>query len=723
MGIPVPPGVTRRKADALYGSSGVDFCVYGATAGGIVAAIKAAQLGLKVELICPDTVFGGMPTRGGLAYTDRAGSDVNVFKGITNDIYRAIWLKYYSAAAATYPIYWAQSLNGDPAYLEAELRQRMASAGVTVRNNLRVRSVEKSGTVATTIVFEDSVNPTTAPPLRVTAKQFVDAGYEGDLIAAANCLFTVGRESNAQYGESYNGVYPPYNFNWEIDPYITPGVSSSGLLPGVSAALPANGTGDNRVQAYSHRVSVVSSTGTSNSYRPFPEPEVYNPLLYEALGRQFAKGSITAFADSTGTYGVFNAQQCKGGITDLNQGVGCLAGLDFVTHADSWPTGAPWVRDDPATVGGEVNACRRWSTDVYAVRAQLMKDHVNYTLGLFKFLKTDPRVPAAVKQQLALYGLPPIWQLPTPFGIPSQLYVREARRLVGDFVQLDKHMLRMLPVNDGICVAFYAMDSHHCQYGVVNGYIATEGGFYVKTGATTSLDGRSWISKRVILPKRIDCTNLSALFALSASHASFASLRLEPICMQLGEAAAIMADQAIKNNVALHDVPSRRVREAMGYFHGGGIVLDVPPGAYAPGTYVDADGNGRIVVVGVWAEATTLGSTSEGSIYGPTQLTDNGVNKGGSVSFEFALAKPGVHTPRVFFAELAGLPTNVPVDVIAGGVLTSLTFSQQASGNWQPIPGTFAFTANDPANNKIVIRNAGTVGIVKVDAAQLVYQY
>ena len=216
---------------------------------------------------------------------------------------------------------------------------------------------------------------------------------------------------------------------------------------------------------------------------------------------------------------MFNAQACKNGLTDLNQGVAALAGLDFVTHADLWPTGA---------IGPVAVAQTGFDRAVYGTREQIYDDHVNYTLGLFKFLREDPRVPLAIKQQLALYGLPSFAQLPTATGLPAQLYVREARRMVGDFVQLDKHCLRLLPVTDGICVEYYPIDSHHCQYGVVSGAIATEGGFYQKTGPVISgsiTDGRYWISKGVILPKVTECTNLSAVFL----HCRRLTLHL-PLC-------------------------------------------------------------------------------------------------------------------------------------------------------------------------------------------------
>jgi hypothetical protein len=702
MGILDAPGLARHQADSLYATSNVDVCVYGATCSGILAAISAAQNGKTVELINPDTIFGGMPAQGGLSYTDRAGGDCNVVKGLANALYRAIWSSNYSASVTDYPTFWGQSLNASPKAMVAQLTALLSTNRITVRNNYRVipSAVKKSGAEISAVTFEDSLTPLVAPQLTVTAKVYIDASYEGDLMAAAGCSFAVGREPNSQYNETYNGVVTPYNKAgaWQVDPYITAAVPSSGLLPGVNATVAAVGTGDDRVQAYGFRVNVVSTSGGPGTFRRFPEPTHYSALNYEILGRQFAAGQITAWSDNSNPPGLFNDHLCKDGVTDLNAG-SALQQLDFIGGADAWPTAT------------------------YAEREAIYQQHVDWTLGLFKFLREDSRVPAAIKTTLAGFGLPPYLQMQTRHGLPKQLYVREGRRMIGDFVMTDRHCQRIDPVTDGVAIGFYAMDSHHCQTVVYNGFIALEGGFFQKT-ASGGQDGRYWISYRALCPKVTECTNLLVTFAVSASHAAFASIRVEPIAMQLGEIAGFAAARAIDLASTVQAVDPYKIRESMGYFPPGAAVLDIPPGGNVVGTYVDAAGNGQIVVAGAWQEVQTLSTFAESSIYGPTYLSDNATNKGTcSVEFRFALAKAGTYGAYAFFPESSTRSGAVPHTVTAAGVAqAAVNVNQINSGAWKLI-GTYAFTANDPANNKVVVGNTGTTGYVVADAVALVPLY
>jgi hypothetical protein len=706
MGFLDAPGVSKSKADALYATRNVDVCVYGATASGIMAAISAAQNGKSVELINPDAVFGGMPAQGGLSYTDRAGGDCNVLKGLANTLYRAIWSANYTANATDYPTFWGQSLNGSPKATIAQLTAMLASIRIAVRNNYRVvaTAVKKSGTKIDSVTFEDALTPLTAPQLSVTASVYIDATYEGDLMAAAGCSFAVGREANSQYGETYNGVVTPYNKAgaWQIDPYVTPGVPASGLLHGVNSTVAAVGTGDSRVQAYGFRVNVVSTSGGPGTYRRFPEPTNYNPLNYEILGRQFAAGQITAWSDNASPPGLFNDHLCKDGVTDLNAG-SALQQLDFIGGADAWPNAT------------------------YAQRAVIYQQHVDWALGLFKFLREDSRVPAGIKTTLAGFGLPPYSQIPTRRGLPGQLYVREGRRMVGDFVMTDQHCQRIAPVNDGVAVGFYAMDSHHCQTVVYDGFVALEGGFFQKT-ASGGADGRYWISYKALCPKIAECTNLLVTFAVSASHAAFASIRVEPISMQLGEAAGYAAARAIDTGATVQAVDPYKIKEAMGYYPSGAVVLDIQPGSNAAGTYADPNGSGQIVVAGAWQELQTLSTFSEASIFGPTYLSDGSTNKGScSVEFQFNLPKAGTYSAYVFYPEGAtGTRSgSVPHTVTAAGAVQAAINVNElntTSGAWKLL-GTYAFTANDPANNKVVVSNTGTTGYVVTDAMALVPLY
>lgn len=678
MGVLDVPGLSKKTADSLYATKRVDICIYGATASGIMAAISAWQNGKTVELINPDSAFAGMPVAGGLSYTDvtQASNDAWAIKGLAGKLYQTIWSQFYSAAAgyvspvADYPTFFTQSLNGSLRATRIVLTQMLSETGVFITKGFRVTAVTKSGTQITSASFEDA-SDASKPGFTITASQFIDATYEGDLLAAAACSFTVGREANSAYGETYNGVLSPYQNNWQISPYVVEGNPASGLLPGIQPSMAAVGSGDNKVQAYSYRVNVT----TAANRRKFPEPENYNPMLYEILGRQFAAGQITTLAQ------IFEIRAIKEGLFDMNN-AGAFGTLDFI--------GANWS----------------YPTATYAEREQIVKAHRDYTLGLFKFLKTDPRTPAAIFNSLAAYGLPDYTQMQSPDGFPAQLYVREARRLVGDFVQTDRHCLRTDPVTDGLCVGYYAMDSHHTQQVVVGGYFALEGNFFKKTGPSNT-DGRYWVSYSVLLPKVSECTNLLVTFAVSASHAAFASIRLEPVAMQLGEAAGFAASYAIDKGVNVQAVPVDAIRDAMGVFPSGGFVVDAPPGANVPGTYNVP--HGKVVTSGPWSEVFGLGSATTASIFGPTFLYDGAANAGQcSASFRFDLPASGKYNLYAFYPHASNRFNHVPLTIKYGGLTDSTKeLNQQATGNWTLV-GTFAFTANDPDNNSVTVLNTGS---------------
>lgn len=682
------PGISKKTADSLYATKNVDICIYGATASGIMAAISAWQNGKSVALINPDQAFAGMPVAGGLSYTDvtQASNDAWVLKGLTGTLYQTIWSQFYSAAAgyvspvADYPTFFTQSLNGSLRATRTVLTQMLSETRVDITNGFRIRSAAKSGMKISSAIFEDSTDPT-KPSFTVVAKQFIDATYEGDLLAAAACSFTVGREANSVYGETYNGVLSPYQNNWQISPYVIDGNPVSGLLPGIQPSLATIGTGDTKVQAYSYRVNVT----TAANRRKIPDPDNYNPLLYEILGRQFAAGQITTLAQ------IFEIRAIKDGLFDMNN-AGAFGTLDYI--------GANWS----------------YPTATYAQRDVIIAAHKDYTLGLFKFLKTDPRVPAAIFNSLVAYGLPDYTQMQTPTGFPGQLYVREARRMIGDFVQTDRHCLRITPVNDGVCVGYYAMDSHHVQQAVAGGFFALEGNFFQKTGPANT-DGRYWISYGVMLPKVTECTNLLVTFAISASHAAFASIRLEPVAMQLGEAAGYAASYAIDRNLSVQAVPVGAIRDAMGVFPSGGFVVDAPPGSAVPGTYNVP--NGKVITSGPWNELFGLGAATTASIFGPTFLYDGAANAGlCSASFRFALPNAGKYNLYAFYPASSSRYNHVALSIRFGGSTDNTKeLNEQATGNWVLV-GTFAFTANDPDNNYVTVLNTGSgAGLgVAVDA-------
>lgn len=669
-------GSTQTVAGKVVGQSiHCDVLIYGATASGVMAAIAAKKAGKKAVIVDPGTHIGGMVT-GGVSYTDTYGNDFQILTDEVNDFYVDMAGHYGKTQAA----FWGESYNGAPAVAKSLLNARIAEYQVAIYQRARIKRVQKIGTVISRAVFELSDAANLATDFAITADVYIDASYEGDLLARAGCSYTVGREGNAVYNELDNGVRTPTTNGWAIDPYVTPGNSGSGLLPGIIAGpLAAAGSGDSYVQAYSYRVHIT----TGADKRPFPEPQSYNALNYEVLGRLCAAGHITSLSS------IFTLRAIKDGMIDMNNGMGQLS-LDYVMGSLAYPNAD------------------------YATRDQIVQAHKDYTLGLFKFIREDSRVPSAVKTELATYGLPPRSQFDTDDGLPPQLYVREARRLVGDFVQTDRHCRRLDTVNDGIVVGVYPLDSHHVQrYVNESGNVAIEGGFFDN-------QGRFWISYGAMLPKATECTNLLVTFAISASHAAFSAIRMEPQAMMLGMAAGYAASQAIDNLSTVQSVSAAKVRQALGYDPANSIVLDVPDSG-SPG--VTTRPTGTVTLTGTWTRVGTLSSVTDASIYGDGYLSDGNANKGSlSIAFAPKVAKAGMYNVYIHYPHAAaGRATNLPVAMTNGGTAKNVSINATQDGRWRRVGvEPYYFAAGDPSADTVTISNTGTNSYAVVDAIALV---
>jgi hypothetical protein len=368
-------------------------------------------------------------------------------------------------------------------------------------------------------------------------KMFIDATYEGDLLPGAGVSFTVGRESNATYNETFNGIQTKRAVKNQlpdgIDPYIKPGDPGSGLLPGVNAdAGGEDGEGDRRLQAYCFRMCL---TDVPANRVTIEKPEGYDEATYEILFRAIEAGQKNRF---------FKFSLMPNRKTDSNNDSGIST--DFIGKN----YGAGWG----------------WTTLNHDERLALAKKHEHWQRGLVWTLQNHPRVPEAIRTAHAKWGLPKD-EFTDNRHWPHQIYVREARRMVSDFVMTEHHCRRKQPVPDSIGLAAYTMDSHSVQRHVKNGMVKNEGD--VQAG----IPGPYPVSYRAIIPKNGECENLLVPWCLSASHMAFGSIRMEPVFMILSQSAATAASLALEGGTSLQQVPYEKLKSEL---ERDGQVLAIP---------------------------------------------------------------------------------------------------------------------------------------------------
>jgi hypothetical protein len=491
-----------------------DILVYGATVAGIAAAIQAARMNRSVVLLAFDSHLGGM-TAGGLSATDITYPDA--VGGIAREFYQRLGVHYDRSEAWYF----------EPHIAEATLHTLCAEAGVSVLYRQRLMRVEKrDGWI---------VGLSTEGGQTYRASYFVDASYEGDLMAAAGVSYTVGREGNAKYGETLNGLTLSssiHDFSAPVDPYVVAGKPTSGLLPGVALAPSGRlGDGGPQVQAYCFRLCVTNA----KNRLPFPKPHGYDPKRYALL---------------------------LGFIASRN---GTLPGLLGGALNPLPPVVGKWDANDWGPVSFDnIGANWRWPEGSYAVRAAIFQDHINYQQGFLWFLGNDPRVPAPIRASVAKYGLP-VDEFTNTGGWPHHLYIREARRMVSDYVMTEHNVMRAerpsYTVSDGIGVAYYTIDSHATQRVVsrLNGAVSVRNEGLVQRGPILPFA----IPYRAIVPRAAECANLLVPICLSASHVAWGSIRVEPTFFVLGQSAGTAACQALDAGgipVQQVDIPTLQAR-------------------------------------------------------------------------------------------------------------------------------------------------------------------
>jgi hypothetical protein len=485
-----------------------DICVYGGTSSGVIAAYTAAKSGKSVLLIEPGRHLGGMSS-GGLGLTDIGNK--YAISGLALDFYRRIGKHYNKFEQWVF----------EPHVAEQLFIEYIKKAQVSVLYENRITAVKKQGNKITSITLENPVKKSTGS---VNAAVFIDCSYEGDLMAKAGVSFSVGREANSDYQETFNGVQlmNGHQLPEAIDPYKIKGDASSGLLWGITTStLAEKGTGDHKVQAYNFRICLTSNPANRI---PITKPENYVPERYELLIRQMEKRTWKSLQDVFIWSGMPNQK------TDINNRNG------FSTDM----IGMNW--DYP-------------NAD-YAQREKIWKAHVDYTKGLLYFVGNDSRIPAHIKQEIAQWGYPKDEYIDNE-NWSHQLYVREARRMKGELVMTQHHCQGRETVTDGVGMAAYTMDSHNCDRLVVNGMVKNEGN--VEEGGF----GPYPISYRAIVPKESEAANLIVPVCLSATHIAYGSIRMEPVFMVLGQSAAIAAVQAIDAKVSVQKIDVKKLQQRL----------------------------------------------------------------------------------------------------------------------------------------------------------------
>jgi hypothetical protein len=473
-----------------------DLVIYGGTSAGVVAAVQAQRMGKTAIVIEPGQHLGGL-SAGGLGATD-IGNKAAI-GGISREFYQRLGKHYGNEENWTFEPHVAEKVFQD------FVRETKTPVVFGERLDLKHGAVMKDGTLVA-IKMESGKE--------YRGRVFIDATYEGDLMALAGVPYHVGRESNATYGETLNGVQTKHaiyhQFKVPIDPFVTPGKPSSGLLPHIQEGGPGEeGSGDHRVQGYCFRMCL---TNDPDNRLPFPKPANYDPFNYELLLRYLKSGHWT----------VMNLSKAMpNSKTDTNN-KGAFA-TDFIGGNYEYPDGD------------------------YATRDRIIQAHKDYQQGLMYFLVNDPRVPKAVHDEMQQWGLPKD-EFKDNGGWPHQLYIREARRMISDYVMIEQNCVGTRKIDDAVGLGAYTMDSHHMQRYVKDGRVYNEGD--VEVGGF----GPYPIAYRSIRPAKKDCTNLLVPVALSASHIAYGSIRMEPVFMVLGQSAATAAAMAIDGETALQDV-------------------------------------------------------------------------------------------------------------------------------------------------------------------------
>jgi hypothetical protein len=521
---------------ARSGAVTYDLVVYGGNSAAVTAAVQARRLGKTVVVVSPDRHLGGLSS-GGLGFTDTG--DKSVIGGLAREFYHRIWAEYQrpetwrwqakseygNKGQGTPAVDGAQRTMWifEPHVAEKVFEDLIREHGIEVR---RDEWLDRSGGVKRRGSRIRSIR--TLSGRTYEGRMFLDTTYEGDLLAAAGVRYTVGRESRDAYGEAWNGIqtgvlHHRHHFGVlpvKISPYLLPGDPGSGLLPLVSPAPPGEyGQSDRRVQAYCYRMCL---TDVPENRVEFPRPEGYDAARYELLLRVYAAGWRETFD---------KFDPIPNRKTDTNNH-GPVS-TDYLGGSYEYPEAG------------------------YERRREILREHENYQKGWLWFIAHDPRVPVEVQSAMRRWGLARD-EFADNGHWPHQIYVREARRMVGKYVMTENELLRRRPTPESVGMGSYTIDSHNVQrYITPEGSVQNEGDIGVPT------KGPYEIAYGSLVPKSGEADNLLVPVCLSSSHIAFGSIRMEPVFMILGQSAATAACLAIDGGWRVQDVPYPSLRERL----------------------------------------------------------------------------------------------------------------------------------------------------------------
>jgi len=671
-----------------------DLVVYGGTSAGVAAAVQARRMGRTVVLIEPTRRLGGL-TSGGLGQTD-IGNKAAI-GGISREFYQRVKKRYMEKDAWKWqqPSEYKDGGQTRTDSGEDSMWTFEPSVALRIMNDF-VREYQVPVAYGERLNRQTGVKKENGRIVAITmesgktfaGKMFIDATYEGDLMAAAGVSYTVGREANSQYAETLNGVQVKNSKNHQlrpgIDPYLVKGDKSSGLLPHIDPNGPGEeGSGDKRVQAYCFRMCL---TDHPENRIPFHKPVGYVEAWYELMLRNFEAGENgMPWINS----GMPNRK------TDTNNRTGFST--DFIGQNYAYPEAG------------------------YDEREKIIAQHRLYQQGLMWTLANHPRVPEKIRKEVARWGMSKDefnedgvdrggWQ--------EQLYIREARRMVGPHVMTQHNCQGREVVEDAIGLAAYTMDSHNQQrYVDANGHVRNEGN--VEVGGFSPYP----ISYRSLTPKKEECQNLLVPVCLSASHIAYGSIRMEPVFMALAQTTATAAIQAIDEGKAVQDISyeklkaklleDKQVLEWTGPKRGGGAASAIDLKSLT-GVVVDDD---QAALAGDWTSANVIGP-----FVATGYRHDSNAGKGAATAtYTAKLPKAGKYEIRIAYTANPNRATNVPVKVQHADGEADVKVNQKVRAKiddiWHPV-GEFEFAADKPA--VVTVSNAGTDGYVLIDAVQFV---
>ncbi len=513
----------RNTEKERSGNISADVVIYGGTSSAVIAAVQVAKMGKSVVVVSPDTHLGGLSSSG-LGFTDTGNKAV--IGGLARDFYHRLYIHYQEEETWKWELKseYGNVGQGNVA-LDGENRtmwifEPSAAEGVfedLVREyEIPVYRDEWLNRETGVETAEGSITAlTTLSGKRYVGKVFIDASYEGDLMASAGVSYTTGREGQDVYGEEWNGIqtgvlHHGHFFKTDISPYKVPGDPSSGLLPGISDEDPGEyGAGDHRIQAYCFRMCL---TDLPENRIDITRPEGYDSGRYELLARIYDSGWRETF---------HKFDPIPNRKTDVNN------------HG-------PFSSDN-------IGMNYEYPDGSYEQRKEIVREHTLYQKGFYWFLKTDPRVPVEVREKMSQWGYAKD-EFTDNGGWPYNIYVREARRMISDFVMTENEVLGKSPVNHSIGMGSYTMDSHNTQrYIKPDGFVQNEGDIGVHTPPYQ-------IDMGSIMPMKAECANLLVPVCLSCSHIAFGSIRMEPVFMILGQSAATLAVLSLDYEKGLHDI-------------------------------------------------------------------------------------------------------------------------------------------------------------------------